>query len=231
MALSAKIFKLKEPLPLDIIGDKLRSYRRAVNVNDLELSYSFKETELSGNILRTIFVYDEIKTMNIKGELKDIIVTREAPVIFRSEADETLMIVLDKKFRANRIANRISEILFAKIGGIVEANIPHEVLKSLHEQSPEHTKVIYFDNVDIPNVDKLALYGDALADTSLYNMYLEHGKIWYVVFQHTKTGYIIGITRNMIIAMFSKVSIEEFINFIHQYIIPLLITKQRKAPQ
>jgi len=53
-------------------------------------------------------------------------------------------------------------------------------------------------------------------------MYLEHGKIWYVVFQHKESGYVVGITRNLIIAMFSNITLDDFLNFIIEHILPMI---------
>ena len=222
MPLSAKLFRVRTYLPLDIIGDKIRNYRKINSIENTELSQKFEDVKIIGDVLKTYFIYDELRTMKIKGELQNLPVTRESLVVFKEMFGEIILIVFEEKYRANRIANLLSEILFSKAGEIVEAKVSHEILKSLHESNPEATKVIYFDNIDIPNVNKLALYGEALADTSLYNMYLEHGKIWYVVFQHRETNYIVGITRNLIIAMFSKITLNDFLDYIVRDVIPLL---------
>ena len=63
-------------------------------------------------------------------------------------------------------------------------------------------------------VEKLCLAGPDLADTKLYHDYLEHGKIWYVVFEAQKRGIMVGIARNCVITLFSKSAIEEFIDYI-----------------
>lgn len=222
MALSAKLFRVRTYLPLDIVGDKIRNYKKTDSIENIELSQKFEDVKIIGDVLKTYFIYDELKTMKIKGELQNLPVTRESMVVLKEMFGEIVLVIFEKKYRANRVANLLSEILFSKAGEIVEARISHETLKSLHESNPEATKVIYFDNVDIPNVNKLALYGSALADTSLYNMYLEHGKIWYVVFQHRESNYIVGITRNLIIAMFSKITLDEFLDYIIRDVIPLL---------
>jgi hypothetical protein len=222
LALSAKVFRVKTYLPLDIIADKIRSFRTLDEVEGVEVSKSFDNVRIIGDILKAYFIFDEPRMMNIQGELRRLPVRREALVAFKEEFGDILLVVFEKKFRANRIANIVSEVLFAKTGEVVETSISHELLKSLHESNPEGTKVIYFDNVDIPNVNKLALYGSALADTSLYNMYLDHGRIWYVVFHHQDTDYIVGLTRNLIIAMFSKITLDDFLDYIVKYVTPLL---------
>ena len=221
MALSAKIFRLKNYNPIDIIADKLSSYNVVEEYQGVELKRFFDNIKVIGILLKAYFIFDEPRVLNVGGETKILPIRREALVTFRDRDGEIILTVFEKKNRANRIANLISEVLFGHIGGVVEARINHEILKSIHESSPESTKVIYFDNIDIPNVNKLALYGDALADTSLYKMYLDHGLIWYVVFTHRETGYIVGLTRNLIVTMFSKMTLEEFSEFIDKYILTL----------
>lgn len=97
---------------------------------------------------------------------------------------------------------------------MVEAKIPHERLRELHESNPQATRLIWFDDVDIPGVEKLCLAGSDLVDTDLYRDYLKHGKIWYVVFESQKRGVTVGITRNCVVTLFSKSTIDEFMNYI-----------------
>jgi hypothetical protein len=48
-------------------------------------------------------------------------------------------------------------------------------LKGFHPRNPEDTKIAFFDNIDIPNVDKLSLYGPDPMNTSLFEDYGSHG--------------------------------------------------------
>ena len=48
-------------------------------------------------------------------------------------------------------------------------------------KNPEDTKVTFFDNVDIPNINKLSLYGPDLVGTSLFEDYgnaVTYGTLW-----------------------------------------------------
>ncbi len=222
MALSAKVFRLDEELPQEIIFDKLRNYRVVDEVEGVRLERFFKDVVRVGSYIRGTYVFDEPIEMDVAGDVRLLPRRRYAEVAFTDYGGSSYLIILEKKFRANRIALELSEILFISRGKILEAYTSHEILKSLHESSPESTRVIYFDNVDIPNIKKLALYGEALADTELYSEYLRHGLIWYVVFEHRETGYVVGLTRNMIVVLFSKSTSDEFIDFIIRHIIPLV---------
>lgn len=128
---------------------------------------------------------------------------------------------MERKFVANNIANRISEILFSTSGYITEVKIAPEVFRKFHEQNPEDTKVIFFDNVDIPNISKLSLYGSELLNTALYNDYCSHGNIWYIV-ATKKSGNTVGITRRGIVTVFSNIEKEGYINFVANEVFPLI---------
>ena len=127
-----------------------------------------------------------------------------------------------KKLLTNYVANKLSKVLFIDSHAIVESRIPHASLKELHESNPEATKLIWFDEVDIPGVEKLCLAGSDLADTNLYRNYLEHGMIWYVVFEVQKRGIVVGITRNCVVTLFSKSTTQEFINYISEDLLTLV---------
>jgi hypothetical protein len=127
-----------------------------------------------------------------------------------------------KKLLTNHVANKISEIIYNETKAIVEVRISHETLKELHESNPQATKLIWFDDVDIPSIEKLCLAGSSLVDTKLYHDYLEHGKIWYVVFEAQKRKIVVGITRNCVITLFSKSNVEEFVNYLSEDFLKLI---------
>ena len=148
--------------------------------------------------------------------------TLEVPFVFVQEKERTLLLVVERKLIANNIANRLSEALFITSGYITEARITPEVLREFHERNPEDTKVIFFDEVDIPNISKLSLYGSGLLNTALYNDYLKHGNIWYLVVTSGKYGSIVGITRNSIVTVFNNIDREDYIRYVTNEIFPLI---------
>lgn len=222
MVLAAKIFKIKKPISFDLIIEKLSDYREEYKEDDKTLITNFDDFRFLGDEIRCKFLMDYLIQVNYRGHERKIPKTLESLLIFKEYEESKYLIVLEKKRLANFIANKISQALFINVGEVVEAQISHEALKALHESNPKSSKVIFFDNVDIPNLNKLSLYGDSVSDSSLYNMYLEHGKIWYVVFEFKKYGYIVGLTRNCVIAMFSNIDQESFIQFIFKEILPIL---------
>jgi hypothetical protein len=76
--------------------------------------------------------------------------------------------------------------------------------------------------MDLPSINKLSLYGASLGNTTLYSDYLTHGKLWYIVLKSSKTGYVMGVTRNCVVTGFSKMDMSEFSSFIRGEILPLI---------
>ncbi|MCJ7699484.1 hypothetical protein MUO56_04500, partial [Candidatus Bathyarchaeota archaeon] len=61
-----------------------------------------------------------------------------------------------------------------------------------------------------------------LAESTSYRDYLQHGKIWYVVFEDHKRGIVVGITRNCVVTLFSKSSVDELITYVTDDLLQLL---------
>lgn len=226
MVLAAKVFIIKADVDLDTIAIKLKDYRVEEEVElegrKLRLLTEVRDLNIGEGHLQAVFSQDQIINVYQRGKPTPILKTIEAPILFTYHKDYIVLIVLEKKQRANSIANILSKHLFITTGKVVEAKIPPEALQSFHEQSYEDTKVIFFDDVDVPSVEKLSLYGSALADTSLYADYLAHGKLWYVVIKSKKYGYVVGLTRNAVVTIFSKIDEQEFIDYIKKEVLPLI---------
>lgn len=226
MVIAGKIFKLRETIPLRVIATKLLDYRVEESVEEDSQKFTlFTEIvnlDLAGNKLRGLYSKDIVIRISRRGERIPVIKTLEAPFTFTLKENEILLTIIGKKNWANYVANELSKIIFITIGGIVEAKITPETLRLYHEANPEGTKVIFFDNVDIPNIDKLSLYGSDLRNTMLYSEYLSHGNIWYIVATSKKHGYIVGITRNCVVTVFSRIDEYTFFNFVEEEIFPLI---------
>jgi len=233
MVLAAKIFELKEPIELALVAQKLKDFREEVPYEhegkQLKLAMEILDLKIETDLLAGIFSKDFVLSRYYKRGLVETPVTEETPFWIKQFKDRAFLVVLApskargvKKLLTNYVANKLSEILFIKTGGIVETKITHETLKELHESNPRATKLIWFDEVDIPNVGKLALAGSALADTQLYRDYLEHGKIWYAVFEVQKRGLVVGITRDCVVTMFSRAEQKEFLEYVLNEVTPLI---------
>ncbi|UCD96203.1 MAG: hypothetical protein JSV35_06840 [Candidatus Bathyarchaeota archaeon] len=234
MVLPAKIFEIREKVDLGLIVSKLKHFReeeiyRTENGEAITLTTEILDLELGDDSISGVFSKDFIRQRFYKRELIEAPTTEESHFWIRQHSDRFFLIVSApsvargvKKLLTNFVANRLSRILFIIRQGIAEINIPHSTLQELHESNPMATKLIWFDDVDIPGVEKLCLAGSDLVDTTLYQEYLNHGKIWYVVFEVQRRGMVVGITRNCVVTLFSKSSTEDFINFISEDLLALI---------
>jgi len=233
MVLPAKIFEIKEEADLGLIVGKLKDFReeepyQTDKGEKINLVTEILDLKLQENLIAGVFSKDFVRIRFYRRKPVETPVTEEAPFWIKRSKDRLFLIVLApsvargvKKLLTNYVANKFSKILFITAHAIVEIRIPHITLKELHESNPEATKLIWFDEVDIPGVEKLCLAGSDLADTKLYHEYLEHGKIWYVVFEAQKRGIVVGITRNYVVTLFSKSTIQEFINYVSEDLLTL----------
>jgi hypothetical protein len=226
LVLAAKIFVVKEENDLNLLATKLKSFKleqdMSVEDQNFSLVSEISDLSVSKDTLEGTFSFDAVFTVNQHGKSMPLIRTYEAPFSFQLFDRSLFLTVFEKKSRANNVANEMSKALFMSLGQIVEAKIQPDVLKRFHEENFDNTKVIFFDGVDLPNISKLSLYGEALGNTTLYNDYLTHGQLWYIVFQSRRQRYTIGLTRNCIVTSFSRVDLPDFKTFIKQEIFPLI---------
>ena len=138
------------------------------------------DLELSDNAISGVFSKDFIRRRFYKRELIEAPFTEESLFWIKPHNDRFFLIVSApsvargvKKLLTNFVANKLSRILFIIRQGIAEVKVTHSTLQKLHEANPMATKLIWFDEVDIPGVDKLCLAGSDLVDTTLYQDYLQ----------------------------------------------------------
>jgi hypothetical protein len=234
MVLPAKIFQTKEEADLGVIAWKLKDLHEEETYQTEKGETLILKTEIldlkqeKGSIVG-VFSKDFVQERHFRRELVETPITEESSFWIKPFKQRVFIIVQGpsvargvKKLLTNYVANKLSKALFIKSQAIVEAKIPHTTLKSLHESNPQATRLIWFDEVDIPGVEKLCLAGPDIVDTELYRDYLKHGQIWYVVFEAQKRGITVGITRNCVVTLFSKSTTEEFIDYIMEDLMMLI---------
>jgi len=225
MVIAGKVFRLAETIAMPEIASRLEGYRTEDAYEEGDYKFTLL-TEVVGllpkkNMLRGIYSHDYVTQVFHRGKILPTPRTVEAMFSFAEHEGTTFLTVVEKKRLANFIANKLSEILFEKVGGILEARISPETLKGYHLKNPEDTKITFFDNVDIPNIDKLSLYGPDLINTSLFEDYGKHGDLWYVVARSKERGYVVGITRDASVTIFNLTEKEPYLDYVAKEIYPL----------
>lgn len=226
MVSTGKVFRLRERLELPTIAIKLRDFRVEESFDEeplhTKLFTEIRDLVLKENMLEGIYAEDRVFYIFYHGERTPVPRTMEVPFAFVERGETTLLIIMERKLVANNIANRLSGALFITAGYIIEVKIAPNVLRDFHEQNPENTKVIFFDDVDLPNISKLSLYGSELLNTALYNDYRSHGNIWYIVVTSKRSGNTVGITRNGVVTVFTNIDKEGYLNYVVDEVFPLI---------
>jgi hypothetical protein len=158
-----------------------------------------------------------------RGKVVPLPRTVEATFSFGQQDKILFLTVVEKKRLANFIANKLNDMIFEGVRGVVEARIAPETLRGFHSKNPEDTGITFFDNVDIPNVDKLSLYGPDLVGATLFDEYSKHGDIWYIVARAREYGYVVGVTRDASVVVFNLTDKNKFIEYVAKEIYPLIL--------
>jgi hypothetical protein len=234
LVLPVKVFEIKEKVDPALLLWKLKDFReeeiyKPESGKSLTLLTEILDLRSEKGLVAGVFSKDFMKENFFRREAVEAAVTEETPFWITASGKKAFLIVLApsvargvKKLLTNYVANKLSKALFINPQAILEVRISHETLKQLHESNPQATKLIWFDDVDIPGIEKLCLAGPDLTDSTLYHDYLQHGKIWYVVFEDQKHGIMVGITRNCVVTLFSKSSVDDFIKYVINDLIQLL---------
>ena len=213
-------------MELSTVAAKLKNFRKEEEFNEeplhTKLLTETRDLALKKDRVEGIYSEDKVIYVSHRGERAPVPRTMEVSFAFIRRGETVFLVVMEKKLVANNVANRLSDAIFVTSGYITEAKIPPEVLRDFHERNPENTKVIFFDDVDLPNINKLSLYGSELLNTSLYTDYCSRGKIWYMVMTSRKSGNIVGITRNGVVTIFNSIDKYGYLDYVVDEIFPLV---------
>jgi len=227
MVTAGKVFRIAQSTSLPDIASKLSGFRKEEEYEEGDHKFLLV-TEIMNlmpkeNHVIAVYSHDYVLHVFHRGKIVPLPRTVEAMFSFALREKRLFLTVVEKKRLANFIANKLGEIVFEKIGGIVEARISPETLRGFHSKNPEDTKITFFDNVDIPNVDKLSLYGPDLVGTTLFDEYSKHGDLWYIVFRAREHGYVVGVTRDASVVVFNLTDKNKYLEYITKEIYPLII--------
>ncbi len=227
MVAAGKVFRLTEATNLADIASMLKGFRTEEEYAEGDYKFTLvtevMNLTLSANTVTGVYSHDYVLHIFHRGKVVPLPRTVEAMFSFAQQGKRLFLTIVEKKRLANFIANKLNEIIFEKVRGVVEARIAPETLRGFHSKNPEDTKITFFDNVDIPNVDKLSLYGPDLVGTTLFDEYSKHGDLWYIVAKAREYGYVIGITRDASVVVFNLTDKNKFLEYVAKEIYPLII--------
>ena len=225
MPTAGKVFVSTEFMTLADISATLEGYRveEEYKEDDFELDLITEVANISivDETLTGLYSYDYVTHHYHRGKVAPSPVTKEVLFSFTTHDGRDYLTVVDKKALANNVANRLSDLIFGELGVIVEARILPGTLKKFHLENPESTKVIFFENMDIPNLNKISLYGPDVVDTNLFKEYTARGDPWYILTKSKKHGHTVGLVRDGSVTIFNTVDQGQYLNYIKDEIVPM----------
>ena len=231
MPVAGKIFLYLNPedLTLEEVAEKLRAWSEEETFetpeDDYQLLANVEEVEYDKE-LRGIYMYDSVAIHHWRGVAKATPYTTEAPFLFTEQDGQRFLIILAPKNVANRVANRLSTIIHGAQGTIVEPVIRTDSFDEF-QAGTEATKIMLFDDIEIPNMNKATLYGDKVQQTDLFNNFVSIGRPWYMVAKTKQRGWTVGIVRDGAIVVFNTIEKSEFIEFLKEKIFPMTLRRSR----
>lgn len=226
MVVAGKVFKLVDPMPLDEMALKLNGYRveELYEEGDQKFALIAEVTDLSlrEGVLTGVYSYDRCVHVFQRGKAIPVMRTFESVFSFSRSNDRTLLTIVGRKRLAKLMAKELSKALTGEIGRITDAWIMSEALRSFHERSEEGTKIVFFDNVGVANVNKLSLYGPDLMNASSFSEYKGRCDLWYVVVRVKGYGYTVGVTRDASVVVFNLNDKVKYLEYVSKEIYPLV---------
>lgn len=217
MVKSGKIFMIPS-IPLEEAKDKLERWEKTVEYEDagfkVNLIEDISKLSLSTDQLQGIYSYDHVLQNIYRGRLVHTPVTQSSKFVI----GDKWLIVMASKMIANRIAVNLAEILNLDVR---EATIWSNKIDG-YLKANDQAKVVFFDNLDIPGVNKNTLYGEQLVQTNLFGDFKDHGDFRYVITKSTLKGWTVGIVNDGAIVLFNNVEDDEYVDFIEEEIMDLV---------
>jgi len=219
---SGKVFVVKGGGSLEDIHGRLdgwevsESYARgdfkAVLIHNVE------DLEAGDHYVNGVYVYDYVLVNTHRGTVVNTPVTRGVPFRFFEKDGDLWLVVIVSKAIANVIAVALAGICAVDVR---EASIFASEMNSFLKVN-DNAKVVLFDNLDIPGVDKNTLYGSELVQTNLFKEFSGRGSPKWVVTEEKVSGYTIGLGGDVGVTVYNNVELNEYLKLVEQDIIPLV---------
>jgi hypothetical protein len=225
MPTAGKVFVSTEYKSLTDVSTSLTGYKLEEEYSEgdfkITLLTEVANISLVDRVLTGLYSYDHIVYSYHRGKVAPAPTTTEVLFSMSEYQNRLYLAIVDKKAVANRIANKLSEIIFGEMGVVVEARILPDTLKKFHLENPESTKVIFFENMDIPNLNKLSLYGPDVVDTKLFKEYTKIGDPWYILTKSKRYKHTVGMVRDGSVTIFNSVDQAQYLQYIRDEVIPM----------
>jgi len=229
VALSTKLFKCTDAIPIDDLFQKLKKAKEYKEIIDNP------ETGEEVTLLTTI---EDIKKIDnqkiIRGTIKyDYLIPlkqREPITKFVKQTDSvrfsflfgSLYFIAHERDSADAVADKIPKIIMKGIPDpILKCYISPESIErflSTHSHVLTHSSI---GEVTIPRFSGSQFQGSEFDQDPRYREFRDHGKLRSIRLQLRKYGWSISLNRNACVTFFSNVTEDQMEDFMRREIIPI----------
>ena len=225
MPKGGKLFLISGTEDLEVLRNKLEGWSVTERYMDgdftIDLLEDVSDLEIAtiGSLqLMGVYSYDYVMRNNHRGRIVHTPITQDCPFHLGISDGKLWLLVLAKKDIANRTAVKVGEIcnLDVREASIYSREMNHYL------KINDKTKVVLFTDMDIPGVDKSALYGKELVQTSLFKKFVGSGIPKWVVTEDNLKGYTVGIGGDSSVVIFNTVENVDYVGYVEDEILPLV---------
>lgn len=219
MPTAGKLFRLRQQLSLERLEERLDGFREE---SDAGLVRDVTDLTKFPQRLRGLYRYDQLVEIKHRSGMQVVPKTVDAPFIFLEEGEIYLLVLAPKRV-ANRSAVDLGLAAYREENMVVEPVLNPALVKQFYEDS-ETTKILLLDEMITVNMDKMTIYGEDVVQTDMYGDYVGMGTPWYVVAKD-RDGNTVGVVRDGSVTMFNTVDETQYISYIVDNIIPLVMKR------
>lgn len=225
MPQGGKLFLISSSEELEDLKSKLDGWSATERYTDgdfaIDLLEDVSELEIASVVslqLLGVYSYDYVMRNTHRGKIVYTPITQDCPFHLGITDGKLWLLVLAKKDIANRVAVKIGEIcnIDVRTSSIYSREMNHYL------KINDKTKVVLFSDMDIPGVEKTALYGSELVQTSLFKEFVGSGIPKWVVTEDSLKGYTVGLGGDGSVVIFNTVGNIDYVSYVEDEILPLV---------
>jgi len=228
---SGKLYLIQGSEDLEEIYDKLDGFSVTEKYEDggftFDLITDIQKVSAGENHVSGIYCYDYVTRNYHRSKIMHTPITQECPFRFGTHGNSLWLLVMVSKDIANRVAIGLGGIcnLDVREGSIYSREMNHFIKLN------DKTKVVFFDEMDIPGVDKSSLYGNELVQTELFSSFAKRGTPKWVVTEAELKGYTVGVGGDVGVTIYNNVETKDYVEFVEDEILPLVFREVKPSNQ
>jgi len=215
MANSTTIFRVD----CDYSHDELVEQLRRMNYNEVtprgtEISAKISHfTQMNDKLCYALMTYDEEDgPIEIEGKKQWFPISNQSTIAI---SENNYLFVFEKKLIADKLSRKIERYLFSDKSRIFNNQFHEDFMRGFVQENSSYAPNIALSGMDTPGRSASLHYGSNVLESEVYKSDLKHrGRHAWALFVVLPERWTIGLSRKGSVVFFSKVSVENQLDFI-----------------